>query len=379
MNQKKKYLLMSIDFFENTNKEDIDSFLKKSISLDLGLVFYSRNENRLNPYKHYKTNYPDNITFCSRDYVKKTVKKFHKSLFIVIGTKEQDFFMAVGDKLLYLFPEWYKTKEEKASKYGIHISDTNQLLRFIKTILNQTTWFSYIKLPDETEIISLADARSEYYSKSAEEKEIIEAFESVLKKGKRKYYDIYLYHFLSAICNSKTFDNIDIWGIFPSSSTKLNPEMLNFKEQVRVISKKKNADNILIRHMATDKSHYIDEAIRIKVGSARHFETICLNPVYKDKLRGKNVCIFDDYLTHGNSFECARNLLKSAGVKKIIFVTLGTFRKNYQYQNYELDGNLFSKDYTAKLINRCVIAKSKFTINTKAKEETENLYNIFNL
>lgn len=285
MNSKKKYLLMSIDFFENTNKEEIDSFLKKSSSLDLGLVFYSRMENRLNPYKHYKTKYPDNISFFSRDYVKKTVPKFHKSLFIVIGTKEQDFFMAVGNKLLYLFPEWYKNKEEKSSKYGIHISDTNQLLRFIKTILNQTTWFSYVKLPDETEIISLADARSEYCSKSAEEKEIIEAFESVLKKGKRKYYDIYLYHFLSAICNSKTFDNIDIWGIFPSSSTKLNPEMLNFKEQVRVISNKKKADNILIRHTATDKSHYIDEAIRIKVGSARHFETICLNPVYKNKLQ----------------------------------------------------------------------------------------------
>lgn len=387
---KNKILLMSVDFFEQTERKYVDGFINKIVELKFGIIFYARDSKRLVPYQSYMETYPNNIKLGTRNRVKEFIKTRDKSKFLVIGSKDQDFFMSNHNKLILLVPTWYDNIEEKAAKYGLQIENINQLIIFVNAIINQNNWFSIIALDDDTHIISLTDARSKYCSQSLEEKEIIEIFHNILKKGKLNYYEIYLYHFLASISNTHSiFNDINIWGIFPSSSGRLdNNEMFNFKEQVRYFmngkvphSQKSYIDypNILVRHTATTKSHYNSDENRIKIGSARHFKTICLNNAYKNKLLGKNVCIFDDYLTHGNSFECARNLLKAAGVNKIIFVTLGTFRRNYQYQNYNFTGDLFSKNYDFKLANKRVISRDEFEINNAAKDEVENLHNIFNL
>lgn len=72
------------------------------------------------------------------------------------------------------------------------------------------------------------------------------------------------------------------------------------------------------------------------MGANDEFSTLCINPDFKkkiDTLRKNNkfnVLIFDDYMTHGNTFNAVRVLLETLGVNKIIFVSLGSFNKPFQ-------------------------------------------------
>ena len=65
------------------------------------------------------------------------------------------------------------------------------------------------------------------------------------------------------------------------------------------------------------------------LGAQDEFETLCINSDYKRRIerlkkeKRFNVIIFDDYMTHGNSFNAVRNLLENLGANKIIFVSLG--------------------------------------------------------
>lgn len=384
----KKTLLLSIDFLEYTRQDCIKKFLLNAGN-DTCIVFYSRDLDRLKPYLYLKQN-NTNIYLASRSDTKELIKQKNNSDFVIVGSKNKDFEMAVNNKILLITPQWYQSVEDKAIKYGIPVSSIDQLNCFIDTVNNQNYWYSSKQIDDTTYVLSLSDARSKYCSKSDEEKQIMEIFHDILKEGKVSHYETYLYHFLASMSNNAhLFNDINIWGIFPSSSGVLhNNEMFKFREKVRYFMKGTvpyrtqsyiSYPNILIRHTPTTKSHKDSSIERLNYGATKHFKTVCLNPAYKNKLAGKNICIFDDYLTHGNSFECARNLLKSAGANKIIFVTLGTFKKDYQYQNYNLAGDVFSSDYNYNLLNRYVIPSHSFNTNFQAKNEVENLHSIFNL
>lgn len=382
----KKILLISIDFLDFTNQENTNLFLNKVNTLEFKVCFYSRHPERLNKYKDMAR---ENICFTSRESVKETISKYKNSLFIVIGCKNKDFELAVNNKILYITPTWFRCIEEKAQIYGIK-TDFYQLISFLESIHNQNNWFSIITLPDDTIALSLTDAR---YIKSRRESlpesEVSEIIEDTLKRGRLEHRNIYLYHCLSGISNYSTlFNDVDYWCIVPSSSGDLsNNEMFNFKESIRIMMKGqplrsqdyRNYPNLILRHTPNTKTHDLPKYIRVKEGCNLHFPTICINPAYKNKLARKNVCVFDDYLTHGNSFETVRNLLRKAGVNKIIFVTVGTFCNPYQYQEYDFEGDIYSSNYKPILRNRYQINTVGFTLNPDAKKEVENLHSIFNL
>ncbi|MGL5718082.1 MAG: phosphoribosyltransferase [Paraclostridium sp.] len=382
----KKILLMSLDFLDEPFFTQSLNFITDMVNLGNPVILYSRDEDRL---KAFNFDNQKHVILATRAKVKEFVAKKKNEYFVVIGRKDKDFELAVNNKLLFIVPNWLGYVEDKANTYGINVSTYNQMKLFIETINNQNTWYSKFKLDEDTYYFSLSDAKSKVNAKSKEEREIIDIFNRILKKGIVSYYEIYKYHFLSCISNNnELFSDINHWSIFPSSTGRLdNNEMFKFKEQVRYIMKGqplrkaeyKQYPNLLLRHTPTTKSHFDTYQNRIEIGAARHFGTVCLNPAYKGKLRGSNVCIFDDYLTHGNSFECARNLLKKEGVNKIIFVTLGTFRYNYQVQNYQFTGDVYSKNYNFNLLNRSVVYSSNFIINNDAKQEVENLHSIFNV
>lgn len=282
------------------------------------------------------------------------------------------------------------SKEEKPKKYGIKVDSPEQLYQFIKTINNQNTWYSQLEIDEKTSMISLADARTfDKFINSTKEKEVLNKFKDILKHGSRNYYEMFLYHFLSSISNSyEMFYDINIWGCFPSSSGELyKNEMFYFKEKVRELmggqplrsEPYKKHPNILVRHTPTTKSHEEKNPNnRIREGAKKHFDSMCLHPSYKGKIKNKNICIFDDYLTHGNSFEAARNLLRAEGANRIIFVSLGRFTRPYQYQEYSFSGDIYSKKYSYELINKKELS-NEFIIDYKSKSEVENLYNIFNI
>ena len=117
------------------------------------------------------------------------------------------------------------------------------------------------------------------------------------------------------------------------------------------------------------------------MGAKEEFRTLCINPDFKNKINtlrksGKfNVCIFDDYMTHGNSFNAVRNLLKQLGANQIIFVSLGNFGKPFQKKDYAINGDVYDIGYTYSPINSSI---KSLIYNDMAKDEISELYDIFN-
>lgn len=108
------------------------------------------------------------------------------------------------------------------------------------------------------------DARYKYKAQDENERNMIKHFEELLKDGtSRNYYDILLYHFLAGMTNSNLFDDIELFGMIPSSDCQLNPDMFKFMTQVRYIKNKRlpknnmSYPNLLIRRKAKVKAHML--------------------------------------------------------------------------------------------------------------------------
>ena len=151
--------------------------------------------------------------------------------------------------------------------------------------------------------------------------------------------------------------------------------MEDLKEHVRCMMYGRKRDPIFFRHTATSKSRCDSRDDRQRNDYCqKHFQSIRVNDKYKGKLKGRVVCVFDDYLTHGNTFEALRNLLIKCEVKKIIFVSIGKFeRRNeseYVQKSFSIEGDVYSGKYTAKFNT---VAKHNVEFDDDARLSLENL------
>lgn len=389
----KKIILISTDVItdlKNDKFEDFFNMVGELISLKNAVCMISLSEENLKSIKcEFEKRNIKNIHYETRSNIKDIINKNKDKshYFIVFGNKDKDFELAVNNKFLYLVPLWTKNNFEKCLKYGVHVKNLDIFYKIIETINNQNKWYYKLELDDKTKVYSLISAHTHNWDISKKEKELVQGFEDFLKKGKISYYKILLYHFLAAIANNPEFREVTTWAIMPSSGIELNKNMLEFKERARYcmkgavprsISHGDKPNNVFLRSNGILKSHKMSHEERMKFGSTRHFDSIVINDAYAGgRLKNKVVCVFDDYLTNGNSFEAIRNILKKEKVKKIIFVSLGRFNRPYYYQNYEINGTVFEQGYQYTLINKKMICNGKFDDN--ARKEIENLYDIFNL
>ncbi|KDR95942.1 hypothetical protein SAMN02745945_01785 [Peptoclostridium litorale DSM 5388] len=385
----KKIFILSADCIENLKyKEEMINTIKELTTTDENKVLItSHDETRLSKLKDNLQLEPSsNFAYANRHIVNNFIEDKEKSYFAVLGNKTVDMRFAARNKLLFLSPTW-TVQDDDAKKYGIPIDNPDIFYKFAKTLNNQNHFFTKMILPDETRVFSIMDARHKAYAKNLAEKDLVENFERILKKKQknRTYFEILLYHFLATISNNNPlFSTLDDWCIAPSSGQDLNRYMLYFKEVARCMMGKQNPrseafkdfPNMFIRHTLNSKSQNMNSNTRIQNGCISHFDTICINKIYKKKLKNRNIIIFDDYLTHGNTFESLRNLLRSQGVGNIVLVTLGSFCSSYKYQEYDIMGDVFSPGYKYKLNRKEIVTPKNFI---EAKDEISNLYDIFNL
>lgn len=370
------------DYYNFDSNNRFKGFIRDMLSQKNKILFTSRDYSEVKKIEMYFSklgyNKDNGIYAKTRDEVKQLVKSNNGSNFIIIGNRDKDFELAVNNKLLYIVPNWCKDINDKSIKYGVNINKIEELEQVIKTANNQNNWYYEDILEDGTKVYSLMSGMYKKWNVTPKEKELVIGFEKFLKEGKTDYYEILYYHFLAGISNLEEFKEIDVWGIAPSSGSNLNKDMLNFKDKARCMMKKKftrEDENLFLRHTPIEKSHSLNSIIREKEGASRHLASIHLNPEYK--VKGKNICIFDDYLTHGNIFEAMRNILRKAGAKKIFFVSLGRFERRYIYQNFKISGDItIPNGFTYKEIERKYVP---YKCNEKARDEVKNLHDIFNL
>lgn len=361
------------------------------------IFFYSRKTDSVRKFeKAFHSHNYEKFRFVDRRGVKEftSLHQDKNNYFVFVGGKNKDFELAVNTRSLYIVPTWLPL-EDRPQKYGVHVDTAKQLYKFIQALNNQNTWYSKIKVDAITTCYSLMDARYGYYAKTSEERDMLFHFQELLKEGKsRSYYQILLYHFLAGMTNSMDFDDIELFGVIPSSNCSVNKDLYAFMTQIRCLKKKalpkrypadisEKERNLLIRHTPKKQAHVgRTSGERAMLGGDDEFSTICINPDYKkriDALKAKgrfNVCIFDDYMTHGNSFNSVRSMLQALGANKIICVSLGIFKNPFQKRDYTIMGSVYDETYSFQLER--YESLNSYEINEQAKQEVSILYNIFN-
>ncbi|GAE36468.1 phosphoribosyltransferase [Halalkalibacter akibai] len=315
------------------------------------------------------------VEICYRWQVRDMMKEDNEGNYILVGSNEDDMRMAASTKTVLLTPKWSDVKDPGPIKYGLGIPTPKTLYKVIQIIKNQKVWFYHLDLNDRSTVYSLTSANSRGdISKS--EREIVDGFRDSLKKGNRKYFKVLQLHFLASLIHNPMFKEVDIWSVMPSSSTDINEDLWALKERARILMGKRLVNPLFIRHTEIKKSHHYTN-ITDRLYCDRHFQSIKINPEYRNKIKGKVICVLDDYLTNGTSFESIRTLLIKAGAKKIILVSLGRFRRGsgieYYKQDYNIAGDVFTQNYSYELIEEIDISGE---YNPQARNEIENLYSL---
>ena len=229
----------------------------------------------------------------------------------------------------------------KVEEYGILFDNMDDVILSINLLSVHSKNFFEYEEDEDFQIISVLNGMNGY-----KEDDLRDLFKVNVKdevgKTERMMNLIYFY-ILSETIRNPIFEEVAIWGNFPSSSGAENESMVFLKEALRVTHGKKIKKQMLIRNQKSPKKHVTSKGARLQRKCSIDFQTIIVNSDLKKSIKGKVVCIIDDYCTNGYSSEAAKHLLLKAGAKKVIVLTVGKYTYGYYTTNYELTGNVFSE------------------------------------
>ncbi|MFC5591610.1 phosphoribosyltransferase [Sporosarcina soli] len=370
------YIVLSRSVFfdekDEIRKETLE-LIEQVKDSDVYVGLMSRSLGTYRDLVKYKLGEDHGVKFTNRNAWYKDTG-FNRKKIIFVGSVKQDMWIAANNKALLINPLWLDEVDKEIDEYGFALESPSQLLECIKILTLETELFVSRKITSTTKLIAISNA-NKYYKKTDKGQEMIYKYTGILKYNKDKHlYALYL-HYLSFVIGEEEFKDIDYWMTFPSSSGKNENAIYTIAKNTRYLFKNRHKEEILIRSSPARKSTSIGAADRIAEGASRHFNTINLNPKYQGKLAGKKIVILDDFVTHGASFETARNLLEAEGVAEITFIAIGTFKQPYQYEEYDFTGNLYQSGYSYDCKNDSFV---NFNFNDKALSVTEKIYDILN-
>lgn len=317
---------------------------------------------------------------CSyRKAIRENVDKTNANDFILVGSSDEDLILAANKRILIINPGWSIKQDEKPARYGITLERPKQLFEAIRLIANQNRWYFKLEVDRYTTVLALTSANTMNRDVKTSEREVLDGFEGLLKAGDRRYFNTLYFHLISGVMKDSELRNVEIWGTFPTSSQSINEELEELKERCRFLTGRKMIQPLFIRHTAVAKSHQTPFVTRISQGCQKHFDSIILNPYYSNRIKGKIVCVLDDYLTNGISFESARNLLLKAGAQKVILLALGRYKRGvegvYQHEEYNLPENITKPGYRYERVSTRNLVG---IYDNGARAEVNRIYEIIN-
>lgn len=313
--------------------------------------------------------YENKVLFINRgsQNVEK-IKGFKKkgAIFGLIGIVEEDAIFSFKCKIPLFNPEAMSKERviisDKVKKYGLPIAEFQNVIDCLKVFEIHKDNYFHIGFDDNFSVISLNNANTNY--RPEEETRVKQIFETNLKGNKssidQRILLLLLFHLINEVTTNSYFDKVDYWGTFPSSNPSNTATSVSFiKEAVRVLINggPRTGPEILIRTTPMKSKHSSGSAVRLTNKSDKDFETLIVNPILVDKIKGKVICIIDDYITNGYSAESAKHLLLAAGAEEVIFLSFGKFGKKYYSTNYEIEGNV-SETYSYQFLDESLYRDS---------------------
>ncbi|WLD93359.1 hypothetical protein [Alkalihalobacillus sp. AL-G] len=311
----------------------------------------------------------ENIKFGNRGKLSRKIIEDNKN-FMFLGSVDQDIYIAANNKLLLINPTWIDV-EENIDKYGFKLNSVGQVVKCIDILRLETELFYDFSVNEKTRLIAVSNANKFFAVKN--ENEMIQRYMKTLKFGSNTYQYAVYFHYLTIITGMDEFKDVDYWMSVPSSSGKNDNFVYDLVKQTRYLLNNRRSQELFIRHTPAKKSTSIDKLERIRQGCTRHLDTIQLNPKYKGKLKNSKICVLDDYVTNGASFECVRNLLINEGVSEIILIAIGSFRSLYQKEDVTINGNVYKPGFQYSINSRELI---RGKANEKSSEVVNEIYEI---
>lgn len=374
MSESEKIVLLSkLFFFTKDNKlikENLwiaDMFFKENIIL----VIVAQEPTIQILKSTIPKEYNKRIIFMNRSVGSKKVVKETKeegSIFGMMGVVKEDAIFAFNCKIpLFNSEKVYSGSvdiSKKVKNYGLPIIEFQNIIDCFKSYEIYKGGYFHISFGEKYSVISLNNANT--YRKQEEEVRIKEIFETNLKgdKATRKQRTLLLllFQLMNEVTSNKDFEEVDYWETFPSSDPDNSETSISFlKEAVRMIvnGEPKTGPEILIRKSSMQAKHNSEGQFRLTNKSNKDLDTLIVNPTLIKKIKGKVICIIDDYITNGYSAEAAKHLLLVSGAKKVIFISIGKFGRKYYSTNYCIQGDT-SESYSYKFLNEVCYNEAKF-------------------
>lgn len=275
------------------------------------------------------------LHLCNKETKEKTNIDRQKTL--VVGVSKEDLFMASNSHTFLIRGDWADVDPYlRDNDYGIPCETPLLLTKYIDLFFEEPAWYASSQRGN-VRFYSLINART--FDSSAKVIAVSGIFRNVLKANSNNKKDYVTLWLLANIYATPELEDIDLWGYYPSSIPLLqnqNDESIlsQICRKARQIFKKRIDKPLFIRHMQTQKRHTIRNGDKWNPNA--QLRSIHLNPELQGKISGKKIAVLDDFMTNGVSFGIAYNLLKQAGAREVVCISLGSFMHTPGFYSIQL-------------------------------------------
>lgn len=259
-----------------------------------------------------------------------------------LGDTDQDMRSAVNAGAIYFNAGW----ASPAYKYGITVARPDLFsLMVVEFFAKENLWFWRLDAEDARH--RKVTGRSWVDSRGAGvdhlQKLLLRSFKDDVDAaiGAFSVGDFATYHVLGSLYAEGIAGRADTWTIYPGREGGLSPILGRFIDLAARLLRHRPAEDVLLRHR--NAVHSAEARKNADLGFENQMESLRLNPERRAVVENKCVLVVDDYITAGNSQECARNLLLEAGAREVISVSIG--RYNYGYNTMAPDADYVWNPY----------------------------------
>lgn len=271
------------------------------------------------------------------EIVKQNAKSMNRAPheFLVLAGNEHDIGMAKNGGAVLIGASW--VDDSRVAGTGLLVDKASEFEEIARMLDEWAgSWFWQADLPG-MKVRVLADL-STHYQPTEQEKFGADVTRLVKGGGSR------LSALTALLCRSYLAEaevgGSLAYGLFPSSSSA-NKDADTLSETVhavRTVTSKvhfaKRDEPLLLRHRATNKRSHGRSS---RTDPSDQINSLCVNPAYRNKLRGRKIVLVDDCTTYGLSFSVARTLLLAAGASEVMAIAVGKFGNQFRFFDIRLE------------------------------------------
>lgn len=302
----------------------------------------------------------------SPEWIYETARRFNVSQnnFLMVGDDSRDWRSAINTPTIYIHAKWAAALPQGVT--AIATDEPEAIWRFITHfLLTPPRWEYSLDIPElHLHVRSLLGSNARLPASKTDTPrptippsftlQDIFTYENKVQVGKYGARDLLMLHAITSLYLEGLISRNSYFAVYPSSTPgKISPLLKDFLKPVSKIFHGYFKEDLLFRaKQAVDSSLEKAKATRAgrvpNIPNTNQTNTVHLHPDYISKLDGRSIVVVDDFTTTGSSLEWARNLLKEAGVRQTVLLTIGKYPMPYVLHELKGDDQItpfHSNDY----------------------------------